>query len=81
MSRTIACGRRRLVRLVAMVLITLNGRRVNALRSEEEEVIPLRRYRERGCESAQTGRLGGADGGGGVRAGRSRYGDGGAAQA
>ena len=42
MSRTIARDRGRLVRLVAMVLITLYGRRVNTLRSEVEE----------GCHSA-----------------------------
>ena len=59
MSRTTGCGRKRLARLVAMVLIALYGR-VNALRSEGEETIPLRRYRELGCEWAQSGRLGGA---------------------
>ena len=38
MSRTIARDYGRLVRLVAMVLIALYGRRVNTLRSEVEEL-------------------------------------------
>jgi hypothetical protein len=39
MSRTTGCGRNRLARLVAVVLITLSGRRGNALRGEEEGVF------------------------------------------